>query len=175
MKFPYGICDFYKIITQDFFYCDRTGCIPLLEKGEYLLFIRPRRFGKSLLLSTLFNYYDVALADEFDRLFSHLEIGRNPTPLHNRYFMLQWDFSCMDPFGNVANIRRSLHNHINNSIEDFLKYYHNFDIQGVRMHPGDAIASLESLISSVRMTVRPIYLLIDEYDNFTNQVMMGVQ
>jgi hypothetical protein len=65
MKFPYGICDFKKIVSQDFFYCDRTGCIPLLEKGEYLLFIRPRRCGKSLLLSTLFNYYDVASSDEY--------------------------------------------------------------------------------------------------------------
>jgi len=175
MKFPYGVCDFKEIVMQNYFYCDRTGCIPLLENGKYLLFIRPRRFGKSLLLSTLFNYYDVASVDEFDRLFGHLEIGRNPTPLHNRYFMLQWDFSCVDPFGDVANIRRSLHNHINNSIEDFLKYYRNFDIQGVRMYPDDAIASLESLISSVRTTGRPIYLLIDEYDNFANQVMMGVQ
>ena len=175
MKFPYGICDLKKIVTQGFFYCDRTGCIPLLEKGEYLLFIRPRRVGKSLLLSTLYSYYDVARADEFDRLFGHLEIGKSPTPLHNRYFMLQWDFSCVDPFGDTADIRRSLHNHINSSIEAFLKYYRNYDIQDVRMHPDDAISSLESLISSVRMTGRPIYLLIDEYDNFANQVMMGVQ
>ena len=175
MKFPYGICDFKKIVTQGFFYCDRTDRIPLLEKGEYLLFIRPRRFGKSLLLSTLYSYYDVARADEFDTLFGHLAIGKSPTPLHNRYFMLQWDFSCVDPFGDTADIRRSLHNHINNSIEAFLKYYRDYDIQNVRMHPDDAISSLESLISSVRMTGRPIYLMIDEYDNFANQVMMGVQ
>ena len=175
MKFPYGICDFKEIVMQDYFYCDRTACIPLLETGKYLLFIRPRRFGKSLLLSTLYNYYDVARADEFDRLFGHLEIGKSPTPLHNRYFMLQWDFSCVDPFGGTADIRRSLHNHINSSIEAFLKYYRSYDIQDVRMHPDDAISSLESLISSVRMTGRPIYLLIDEYDNYTNQMMVGMQ
>ena len=175
MKFPYGICDFKKIVTQGYFYCDRTGCIPLLEKGEYLLMIRPRRFGKSLLLSTLFNYYDVARADEFNKLFGHLEIGQNPTPLHNQYLMLRWDFSCVEPFGNVGDIRRSLHNHINSSIESFLKYYRAFDIQDVKLDPNDAISSLQSLISSVREIRRPVYLLIDEYDNFANQVMMGVQ
>ncbi|WP_035258661.1 AAA family ATPase, partial [Desulfatirhabdium butyrativorans] len=87
MKFPYGISDFREIISQGYFYCDRTGCIPLLETGKYLLFIRPRRFGKSLLLSTLFNYYDIARADEFERLFGHLAIGKNPTPLHNSYLV----------------------------------------------------------------------------------------
>ncbi len=175
MKFPYGICDFKKIVTQGFFYCDRTGCIPLLEKGEYLLFIRPRRFGKSLLLSTLFNYYDVARADEFEKLFGHLEIGKNPTSSHNQYFMLRWDFSCVEPFGDVGDIRRSLHHHINSSIEGFLKYYGDYNIQGVKLDSDDAISSIQSLISSVRETRRPVYLLIDEYDNFANQVMMGVQ
>ncbi|MGD9975540.1 MAG: AAA family ATPase, partial [Desulfatirhabdiaceae bacterium] len=175
MKFPYGICDFKKIVTQGFFYCDRTGCIPLLEKGEYLLFIRPRRFGKSLLLSTLFNYYDLASIGHFDQMFSNLDIGKNPTPLHNRYFILQWDFSCVEPFGDVADIRRSLHNHINSSIEDFIKYYRNHNIPDIRIDPDDAIVSIQSLISSVRMTDHPVYLLIDEYDNFANQVMMGVQ
>jgi hypothetical protein len=175
MRFPYGVCDFHKIVTQFFFYCDRTGCIPLLEKGEYLLFIRPRRFGKSLLLSTLFNYYDIARADEFDTLFGHLAIGKNPTPLHNHYLMLKWDFSCVDPFGNVGDIRRSLFNHINVCIEGFLKYYRDYDIQDVKVDPDDAIRSLHSLIFSVRMTKYPIYLLIDEYDNFANQVLMGVQ
>ncbi|MCP4111617.1 MAG: AAA family ATPase, partial [Desulfobacteraceae bacterium] len=79
MKFPYGICDFREIITKGHFYCDRTDRIHLLERGKYLLFLRPRRFGKSLLLSMLANYYDVALEDRFRELFGHLEIGRNPT------------------------------------------------------------------------------------------------
>jgi hypothetical protein len=63
MKFPYGICDFYDIITENYFYVDRTAHIRLIEEtGEYLLFLRPRRFGKTLLLSILENYYDVAKA-----------------------------------------------------------------------------------------------------------------
>jgi len=95
MKFPYGICDFYSIIDEDYFYADRTGHIQLIENaGKHLLFLRPRRFGKSLLLSTLENYYDVAKAGEFEKLFGHLAIGKKTTPLHNRYFVLTWDFSA---------------------------------------------------------------------------------
>ncbi len=176
MKFPYGLCDFNKIITQGYVYCDRTGHIPLLESNEYQLFIRPRRFGKSLLLSMLFNYYDVARADEFEQLFGHLAIGKNPTPLRNHFFMLRWDFSCVDPWGTAADIRRALHTHINDRIDGFLTYYRNcnYDFEGVQINTSDAISSIESLISAVRVAVRPIYLLIDEYDNFANQVMMGV-
>jgi hypothetical protein len=69
MKFPCGICDFQRIITQDMYSCDRTGYMSLLEQGVYQLFVRPRRFGKSLLLSTLANYYNVAKAEVFQSLF----------------------------------------------------------------------------------------------------------
>jgi len=64
MKFPYAISDFREIMREGYFYCDRTDRIPLLEQGKYLLFLRPRRFGKTLLLSMLANYYDVARKDE---------------------------------------------------------------------------------------------------------------
>ncbi|RMD98724.1 MAG: AAA family ATPase, partial [Deltaproteobacteria bacterium] len=109
MKFPYGLCDFQRIIREGYFYVDRTERIRQLEDvGETLLFLRPRRFGKSLLLSMLQNYYDVARAGEFETLFGQLAIGQNPTPLHNRYFILKWDFSCVDPYGSVTEIKRSL-------------------------------------------------------------------
>ncbi|MFO7748792.1 MAG: AAA family ATPase, partial [Desulfobacteraceae bacterium] len=93
MKFPYGISDFKKLITKGYFYCDRTDKIPLLEKTDSQLFIRPRRFGKSLVLSMLENYYDVAQKDEFAPIFGPLKIGKNPTDLHNSYFILKLDFS----------------------------------------------------------------------------------
>ncbi len=175
MKFPYGISDFKEIITKGYFYCDRTSQLPLLEKGKYLLFIRPRRFGKTLLLSMLANYYDVAQEDQFDILFRSLDIGPSPTPLRNHYFILQWDFSCIDPTGGAQEIKQALHNHINVRIEGFLKYYRDYDIPVPTLHPDDAVSSLDSLMSSIRMTGRPVYLLIDEYDNFANEVMMGVR
>ncbi len=175
MKFPYGICDFKAIIANDYFFCDRTDRIPLLERGKYLLFFRPRRFGKSLLLSTLFNYYDVAKKDEFEPLFGHLKIGKHPTPLHNRYFVLQWDFSCVESYGDVGQIRRSLHDHINSCIKDFRVYYRDFLNVEIEVDPQNAVNSIKSLITAVRTTDYPVYLLIDEYDNFANEVMMGVR
>ena len=177
MKFPYGISDFKNIITEGYYFCDRTDRIPLLENAKSQLFIRPRRFGKSLLLSMLENYYDVAKAEEFDGLFGHLKIGKNPTKHRNRYFILRWDFSCVNPTGSVEAIQRSIFNHINGKIESFITHYtHNgFDLPEVKIDYDDALYTIESLLSAVKTTSRPIYLLIDEYDNFANTVMMGVE
>lgn len=113
MKFPYGISDFYEIISEDYFYVDRTEHIRTIEEyGKSLLFLRPRRFGKSLLLSMLENYYDVNKGDEFEKLFGHLAIGHNPTDKHNQYLLLRWDFSAVNSQGDLDQIRRSLYNHL---------------------------------------------------------------
>ena len=175
MKFPYGISDFKTIATQGYFYCDRTDKIPLLEDSKSQLFIRPRRFGKSLVLSMLENYYDVAKADEFDEIFGNLAIGKNPTELRNSYFILRWDFSCIDTTGNIKEIKQALYDHINFCIKGFLLYYRDYNLPEVEVDRNNCINSINSLISSVRMTPYPIYLLIDEYDNFANTIMMGVQ
>jgi len=177
MKYPYGISDFKKINTRNFFYCDRTDKIPLLEKSDSLLFIRPRRFGKSLVLSMLENYYDVAKKDEFEAIFGGLKIGRNPTELRNSYFILRFDFSCVDPTGSAEDVKRALFNHINVRIDGFHKFYNykGFEIPNIEINRDDALYSIDSLVASIRMTPYPVYLLIDEYDNFANTVMMGVQ
>ncbi|MCI5164403.1 MAG: AAA family ATPase, partial [Candidatus Electrothrix sp. AX5] len=79
MKTPYGESNFKKIITQNFLYIDKTKYIELLEQsGSYNILLRPRRFGKTLFLSTLRHYYDILFKEEFDALFGHLAIGRNP-------------------------------------------------------------------------------------------------
>jgi hypothetical protein len=176
MKFPYGICDFNKIATKGYFYCDRTDRIKMLEDaGDSLLFLRPRRFGKSLLLSMLANYYDVALKDRFEEVFGNLLIGKNPTESHNKYFILEWDFSCVDSSGSADDIKQSLYDHINACIEGFNLYYRDYSLSEIKINPNNALMSIKSLISAVRMTPYPIYLLIDEYDNFANEVMMGAQ
>ncbi len=175
IKCPYGTSDFQKIISQGYYYCDRTDAIPALERAESQLFIRPRRFGKSLLLSMLENYYDIVRKDQFEALFGHLAIGRNPTAWRNRYFILRWDFSCIDATGSPAEIKQSLYNHINGRIKNFVRYYrddHGLDLHGVEIDRSDALATIESLAGSVRSAGRPIYLLIDEYDNFANTIMM---
>jgi len=177
MKFPYGISDFRKVNTQGYFYCDRTDKIPLLEKSDFQLFIRPRRFGKSLVLSMLENYYDVAKKDEFEDIFGDLKIGKNPTDLRNSYFILKFDFSCVDPTGSAEDVKKAMFNHINGCVEEFYDFYNykGYELPQIKINFDDALYSLKSLISSVRRTPHPVYLLIDEYDNFANTMMMGVQ
>ena len=177
MKFPYGISDFRSIIRENYFYCDRTDKIPLLENTKSQLFIRPRRFGKSLVLSMLENYYDVVKKDEFEEIFGDLKIGKNPTDLRNSYFILKFDFSCVDPTGTAEDVKKALFNHINACIEEFYDFYNykGYELPQIKIDFDDALYSLKSLISSVRRTPYPVYLLIDEYDNFANTMMMGVQ
>jgi len=177
MKFPYGIADFYQLRTEDYFYVDRTALIRDIEEdsGKHLLFLRPRRFGKSLLLSTLENYYDLAKADEFARLFGNLAIGQNPTPKHNQYFVLKWDFSAVEPGGGPQQVRDALHSHINQQIRGFGEYYQAWLPRPIAIDPGNAMASFQSLLGAVKLTPHRLYLLIDEYDNFANEILMGGQ
>ncbi len=114
MEFPYGVSDFQSIIEDKLFYVDRTHLIPAIEAaGRQLIFLRPRLFGKSLCLSMLENYYDIAKKEHFSSLFGHLTIGKNPTPFRNRYVIMRWDFSMVSAEGNAADISRCLHQHIN--------------------------------------------------------------
>jgi hypothetical protein len=174
MKFPYGIADFYQVIAEDYFYVDRTAHISRVEDaGKQLLFLRPRRFGKSLWLSTLENYYDLAKADQFERLFGSLAIGAAPTPKRNQYFVLKWDFSAVDPSGDAEQLRRALHEHINDRIERFGNYYRQWLPRPVALNPTNALSSFERLLNATLLTPHKLYLLIDEYDNFANEILMG--
>jgi len=174
MKFPYGISDFDALITRQLYYADRTDRILLLEDaGDQLLFLRPRRFGKSLLLSMLENYYDLNKSDRFEQLFGELAIGKNPTAGHNRYLVLKWDFSGVSPQGDSEEIRRNLYRYLNLRISAFSDYYRDTLREGLQIDPQDALASFQSLLNAVQQTGHPLYLLIDEYDNFANELMMG--
>jgi hypothetical protein len=174
MRLPYGNSDFYKIITRNELYLDRTDRIPLLEEvGDSLLFLRPRRFGKSLLVSMLENYYDIAKADEFEQLFGHLAIGRNPTPLHNQYLILSLDFSTVRTYGSVEEIDRALQSYLHVQIRDFGRRYAHLLEDDVVIDPTNALSSFLTLLSTVRLSGHKVYLLIDEYDNFANEVMMA--
>jgi len=172
MKFPYGISDFYKLITEDYLYIDRTDRIPFIEDmGQQLLFLRPRRFGKSLWLSTLENYYDLAKADEFNRLFGHLAIGQNPTPLRNQFLILRWDFSGVAPSGNNQEIKQSLFEQINGQIVRFAGKYQSILNTPIHIASDSALVSFNSLLIAVQQSNYRLYLLIDEYDNFANEVL----
>ena len=171
MKFPYALSHFGKLMQRGCFYQDRTDRIPLLEEaGDQLIFIRPRRFGKSLLLSMLEHYYDVNRADQFEALFGKLAIGKKPTPLRNQYFILKWDFSTVKAQGDLKDIETALYQHINTSIQRCTAYYGLGDID---LTPDNAVDSLFKLMIRVCEEGRHIYLLIDEYDNFANEVLMS--
>jgi hypothetical protein len=153
---------------------DRTSHIRLIEEaGHQLLFLRPRRFGKSLLLSMPENYYDVAKAEEFDKLFGELAIGQNPTPKQNQYLVMKWDFSMIEPQDDVKGFRKSLHDHLNNQMRRFAERYQDYFSYRIKIDEENAISSFESALIAVQTTEYKVYLLIDEYDNFANEVMMG--
>lgn len=164
MKFPYGLADFYSLRKEGYFYQDRTQFIHLVEeRGKQLVFLRPRRFGKSLWLSTLANYYDLARADDFPMLFGDLAIGQNPTPLHNQHLILRWDFSKVAVFEDVELIVQRLYNIINEEIRGFENRYHTLLPKAIEINPDDAVASFNNLLNTVQLSQHPLYLLIIEF------------
>ena len=170
MKLPYGESNFEKIITQDFLYIDKTKYIEALEEnGSYNILLRPRRFGKTLFLSTLWHYYDIRSKDAFDGLFGNLAIGRNPTPLKNSYQILFMEFSGIS-IKDEESIERDFAFEVSGRLRNFLEEY---------QYPAEAIRRVEAQSSPASMMkaflgiVREakIYLLIDEYDHFANAVL----
>ena len=171
IEFPYGIADFRRIRRQGRIYVDRTAYIRDVERlGDVLVFLRPRRFGKSLWLQTLANYYDLRRKGEFDELFGGLDIAREPTALRNSYFVLQWNFSTVSASGDVARIADSLREHVSARVRAFVSDYRDHLRDPVTTEAEPAVV-LSSLLSAVRQTPYKLYLLIDEYDNFVNDVM----
>ncbi|MCP4653956.1 MAG: AAA family ATPase [bacterium] len=172
IQFPYGIADFRSIRRDGMVYVDRTAHIRDLEMlGRILVFLRPRRFGKSLWLQTLASYYDLRRKGEHDELFGGLAIGRQPTPLAHRYFVMQWNFSTVDPSGGVEQIAENLRRHVSDQAKAFVSDYRDHLPDPVETD-GNPPTILSSLLSVVRQTPYKLYLLIDEYDNFVNEVMV---
>ena len=97
-KLPNGISDYQRLIEDNYAYVDKTEYIKKLEElpAPYVMFLRPRKFGKTLFTSVLENYYDVLKADKFEELFSETYIGKNPTPNKNSYHILKFNFSGID-------------------------------------------------------------------------------
>ncbi len=182
MKIPYGVADFYSLQTEGNVYVDRTDRIAVIEElGKSQLFLRPRRFGKSLWLSTLACYYDLALEGEHERLFGDLAVGRQPTPLAHRYFVLRWDFSEIDPdppprgvnvgvSSRPQRLANTIHGYLLGSIKGLLSDYEGLLPRPVEIED-DAFRTFDNLLTVIRQTPYRLYLLIDEYDNFANEVL----
>ena len=105
-KLPYGISDYERLVKNNYYYVDKTKYIEQLENlaEPYIMFLRPRKFGKTLFTSVLENYYDIKKKDEFEELFGETYIGKNPTKLKNSYYILRFNFSGIDTTDNEATI-----------------------------------------------------------------------
>ncbi|RWX52193.1 PD-(D/E)XK nuclease superfamily protein [Candidatus Electrothrix marina] len=170
MKIPYGESDFKKIRTGDYLYIDKTRYIQKLEEqGSFNILLRPRRFGKSLFLSTLRYYYDISYKDDFEVLFGGLFAGENPTPLRNSYQVLAFDFSGIAT-DDAETIRRNFTSRVENCLLAFLEQY-NYGQDAAeeirtKESPQEKIDSLFRVCSRQKL-----YLLIDEYDHFANAIL----
>ncbi|MCP5502290.1 MAG: AAA family ATPase [Leptospiraceae bacterium] len=165
--------NFEKIISGGYFYQDRTAFIEKCENTASTLFcVRPRRMGKTLWLDTLANYYDIKRKDRFEKLFSHLYIGKNPTGRQNSYLILHLDFSTIQVSNDIKEIENSFHRYITTVIREFLiKYKDCIADFPVAFERENAIDSMNSLISVIKLSEHKLYILIDEYDNFTNELI----
>ncbi len=176
IKVPYGISNFETLVNNDYYYVDRTNYIETLESlvYRYLIFLRPRKFGKSLFLSTLDYYYNVNHQNNFKSLFNPYYIGQNPTPLANQYLILRFDFSQIDTSSFENTFQGFLQNVKTGGIDFYGKYVDFFDDRDIERIRNYTYPShiIQDVITEVHLrTPYKIYLLIDEYDHFTNEIL----
>ena len=170
-KLPYGVSNYEELIEDGYYYVDKTMYIEKLENlaEKRIMFLRPRKFGKTLFTSTLENYYDFKKADKFEELYGDTYIGKNPTKLKNSYHILKFNFSGIDTTNEETTIN-GFKEKVTISITGFvqkynLDFYVNSDLT--------AEGLLSSLIEAfkVQKAGEKIYVIIDEYDHFANELL----
>ena len=173
LKIPYGVSDFKRLRSEGFYFVDKSAYIRTLELcGSFLFFVRPRRFGKSLFLNMLRCYYDLAEKDNFDALFGDLDIGKNPTENRNRYQVLTLDFSQVNK-GKGDTLEERFENYIGDRLDEFMLRYgrlYEDDFRAVFASAKPA-SKFTKLVSRAQTKDYHLYLMLDEYDNFTNAML----
>ena len=172
MTIPYAIANYSEIMEKGYYYVDKTNYLPLLEKHKAPVFLRPRRFGKSLLCSTLYYYYERTQASRFQELFGSTWIGKNPTEKQGQMIVIRYNFSKMGVCNNMEGLEKNF-NDLNVGPID-VAAYHNRDVLGDVAFSDTKVASkmLEDLLKHIKHNNLPkVYIIIDEYDNFTNQLL----
>ena len=170
-KLPYGKSDYEQLIENDYYYVDKTRYIEKLENlpETYIMFLRPRKFGKTLFTSTLENYYDIKRTDEFEKLFGDTYIGKHSTSLKNSYHILKFNFSGIDTSSEEATIK-AFKREVASSIGVFVDRY---ELDFYINEDDEAEGILDNLIKAFGLQ-RPeekIYVIIDEYDHFANELL----
>ena len=170
-KLPYGISNYQELIEDNYYYVDKTQYIEKLENlaEKRIMFLRPRKFGKTLFTSTLENYYDIKKADKFEELYKDTYIGTHPTRLKNSYHILRFNFSGIDTTTTETTIR-GFKNEVASSIKVFVEKY-GLDFYINREDEAENI--LDNLIKafSTQRATGKIYVIIDEYDHFANELL----
>lgn len=171
-RVPYGVADFAQVIEQNQYYVDKTMFIPELEKQpSNLFFIRPRRFGKSIFLSMLYSYYDCAQSHKFQSLFGNLWIGQHPTPLQGKYQVLFLDFSQIT--GNIDKLETKFNSYLSINLDAFVRQYSEYYQEEMEeiLAQEDFEEKMELIFKAAKAHQYHLYLIIDEYDNFTNVIL----
>jgi len=174
-KLPYGVSDFERIRKENYYYVDKTEFVRTIEaSSDYLFFIRPRRFGKSLWLTLMECYYDINRKDDFEKIFKGTYIYDNPTENRNSYLILRFNFSEVNP--EIDKVEYSFNKLVKKNVFKFFEYYENI-LGNINEYLFDEMKKLDSasLILSYMLDLvkgkGKIYILIDEYDNFTNTII----
>lgn len=172
-KFPYGISSFELIVSDNFFYVDKSRAIQDLENfGQYVKLWRPRRSGKSLFCSQLSIYYDILVPnEEFKGLFSETYIGNKPTEDRGKYLVL---YLSLNSVGTGKDVETRFRNYINNKISSFSKKYKEILKEQIPIDPMDHLSSFQRLLGAVEQSGHEIYLIVDEYDSFANRLLLDI-
>ena len=172
LKIPYGVSDFRTIRNEGLYYIDKTRYLAKMEERDrFIFFVRPRRFGKSLFLSMMESYYDLNAKKDFKKLFGGLWLGDHPTGNSNRFMVLKLDFSKVG--GTGESLERAFEEHLGKRLDDMVSRYPAcFDAEFRATFMGQpASGKLADVVNKSRRAGIPLYLIIDEYDNFTNQMI----
>lgn len=170
---PYGMSDFERIRTENYYYVDKTRFIPLMERtAPYIFLLRPRRFGKSLMANMLAAYYDVKMADRYEAIFKGTDVYNAPTKEHSKYMILKFNFSGVDP--DPEKVDASFNAVVLDTLELFVRKYKEYlpeETLGKVTTAQNCHDALRKLMGQAKTSDYRIYLIIDEYDNFANTLL----
>ena len=172
-RMPYGIADFKQIRNENLYFVDKTMFFEKMERaGNFLFLVRPRRFGKSLFLDMLETYYDINEKDNFQELFKGLYVADHPTPEQGEFQVLHLDFSLVG--SDLDNLYENFNTYCGQVMDSFIDTYQRYYSPQIveKVHSEKSAAGKLNIVRlEAKKAQLKLYLIVDEYDNFTNNVL----